>query len=295
MSSSINRRELLGGSLAAVASLSALHAAPAKTDDDSGGFKLGVASYSFRKLSRADAIKAMEELKCHYINIKDFHASLKSTPAELEQARKDFENAGIKILGVGNVSLQKPDEGEIRHAFEYAKALTAPVMVMAPTQQTLPMIEKCVKEYNIKAAIHNHGPEDKYFPAPADVLKAVKNMDERMGLCVDIGHTSRTGTNPLDAIKVGGSETSRHPSQRSRQWNEQGFAGRRRRRSPPDPRDISVPAEIGLQRRGNARIRDSRRQPASRHDQELRLHARRSRRSPGLSQFGLTDYRRQHF
>ena len=204
MSSSINRRELLGGSLAAVASLSALHAAPAKTDEDSGGFKLGVASYSFRKLSRAEAIKAMEELKCHYINIKDFHASLKSTPAELEQVRKDFENAGIKILGVGNVSLQKPDEGEIRHAFDYAKALTAPVMVMAPTQQTLPMIEKCVKEYNIKAAIHNHGPEDKYFPAPADVLKAVKNMDERMGLCVDIGHTSRTGTNPLDAIKQAG-------------------------------------------------------------------------------------------
>ena len=204
MSSSINRRELLGGSLGAVASLSALHAAPAKTDDDSGTFKLGVASYSFRKLSRAEAIKAMEELKCHYINIKDFHASLKSTPAELEQARKDFENAGIKILGVGNVSLQKPDEGEIRHAFEYAKMLTAPVMVMAPTQQTLPMIEKCVKEFNIKAAIHNHGPEDKYFPAPADVLKAVKNMDERMGLCVDIGHTSRTGTNPLDAIKSAG-------------------------------------------------------------------------------------------
>lgn len=204
MSSSINRRELLGGSLAAVASLSPLHAAPAKTDDDNGSFKLGVASYSFRKLSRAEAIKAMEELKCRYINIKDFHASLKSTPAELEQARKDFENAGIKILGVGNVSLQKPDEGEIRHAFEYAKTLTAPVMVMAPTQQTLPLIEKCVKEFNIKAAIHNHGPEDKYFPAPADVLKAVKNMDERMGLCVDIGHTSRTGTNPLDAIKSAG-------------------------------------------------------------------------------------------
>ena len=105
---------------------------------------------------------------------------------------------------MGNVSLQKRDEGDIRHAFEYAKILTAPVMVMAPTQQTLPTIEKYVKEYNIKAAIHNHGPEDKYFPAPADVLKAVKGMDERMGLCVDIGHTSRTGTNSLDGIKQAG-------------------------------------------------------------------------------------------
>src|SRR3954465_12993755 len=119
MQTSVNRRQMLGGSLAAFAGLSALNAAP-KVDDDSG-FKLGVASYSFRKLSRADAIKAMEVLNCRYINIKDFHASLKSTPAELEQARKDFENAGIKILGVGNVSLQKPDEGEIRKAFDYAR------------------------------------------------------------------------------------------------------------------------------------------------------------------------------
>src|SRR5262245_56474043 len=197
MKISVSRREMMGGSLALLAGLGAVTAAPPKADDESG-FKLGVASYSFRKLSRADAIKAMEQLNCHYINIKDFHASLKSTPAELEQARKDFENAGIKILGVGNVSLQKPDEGEIRKAFEYAKTLTAPVMVMAPTHETIPIIEKYVKEYNIKAAIHNHGPEDKHFPAPADVLKAVKGMDERMGLCVDIGHTSRTGTNPLD-------------------------------------------------------------------------------------------------
>ncbi len=202
MKTEINRRHMIGGSLAAFAGLSAASAAP-KADDESG-FKLGVASYSFRKLSRADAIKAMEALECRYINIKDFHASMKSTPAELEQARKDFENAGIKILGVGNITLNKPDEGEIRKAFDYAKALTAPVMVMAPTAQTVPMIEKFVKEYNIKAAIHNHGPEDKNFPAPSDVLKLVKSMDERMGLCVDIGHTSRAGTNPLDGIKQAG-------------------------------------------------------------------------------------------
>ena len=72
------------------------------------------------------------------------------------------------------------------------------------------MIEKFVKEYNIKAAIHNHGPEDKHFPAPADVLKAVKGMDERMGLCVDIGHTARTGTGPLEAIKQAWSSKRLH-------------------------------------------------------------------------------------
>jgi len=202
MKMNLSRREMLGGSVAALAAVNISSAAPRADEDTS--FHLGVASYSFRKLSRADAIKGMQALNCRYINIKEFHAPLKSTTAELEQARKDFENAGIKILGVGNVSFQNKDEGEIRRNFEYAKTLGAPVIVMAPTHETVPLIEKYVKEYNIKAAIHNHGPEDKHFPAPQDVMKAVKGMDERMGFCVDLGHTARTGTNPLDALKLAG-------------------------------------------------------------------------------------------
>jgi sugar phosphate isomerase/epimerase len=196
------RREILGAAVAALAG-AGLAKAAAKVEEDAG-FKLGVASYSLRKLSRADAIKALEKLNVQYVNIKEFHAPIKDTPAEWAQARKDFENAGIKILGVGNVSFAKDDDTEIRRNFEYAKTLGAPVIVMAPTAVTLPKIEKLVKEYNIKAAIHNHGPEDKHFPAPSDVLKAVKGMDTRMGLCVDIGHTVRTGADILTAIKDAG-------------------------------------------------------------------------------------------
>ena len=31
-------------------------------------------------------------------------------------------------------------------------------------------------QYNIKIAIHNHGPEDKHYPAPSDALKAIKDL-----------------------------------------------------------------------------------------------------------------------
>src|SRR5262245_56762514 len=108
MKMSISRRELLGGSAAALAAVNVSSAAPRADDDTS--FHLGVASYSFRKLSRAEAIRGMEALQCRYINIKEFHAPLKATTAELVQARKDFESAGIKILGVGNVSFANADE-----------------------------------------------------------------------------------------------------------------------------------------------------------------------------------------
>ena len=197
-----SRRELMGGAVAAFASVNISHAAP-KAGDESG-FKLGVASYSFRKLSRADAIKAMKALNVSYINIKDFHLALTSSPEEIQAARKEFEDAGITILGVGNVSFAKDDKGEMRRNLEYAKLLGAPVIVMAPTHETIGKIEKLVKEYNIKAAIHNHGPEDKHFPAPSDVLKAVKGMDQRMGLCIDVGHTARTGADIIQSIKDAG-------------------------------------------------------------------------------------------
>src|SRR4051794_24168422 len=93
------RREIIGGAAAAIASLrtAAAVTTPATHSED---LKLGVASYSFRKLSRADAIKGMKALKVQYINIKDVHLALKSTPEEIATAKKEFEDAGIKILGV---------------------------------------------------------------------------------------------------------------------------------------------------------------------------------------------------
>ncbi len=194
----ISRRELFA--VAGGLGLAGLGSAKAAS------FKLGVASYSFRKLSRAEAIKGLQELQVKYVNIKEYHAKIADSVEAWKQARQDFENAGITILGVGNISMAKVDEAEIRRNFDYAKTLGAPLIVMAPTRETLPVIEKFVIEYNIKAAIHNHGPEDKNFPAPKDVLDAVKGMDKRMGLCIDVGHAARTGANVVEWVKIAGDQ-----------------------------------------------------------------------------------------
>ncbi len=166
--------------------------------------KLGVASYSFRKLSRAQAIQMMKQLGTPYLNVKDFHLKLDSTPEEIAAARKEFSDNGIVLVGCGNISFDKDDEADIRHKFEYAKLAGFPLIVCAPTHTTLPKLEKFVREYNIKIAIHNHGPEDKNFPTPQSVLDAVKDMDARCGLCMDIGHTSRTGVDIVEWIAKAG-------------------------------------------------------------------------------------------
>jgi sugar phosphate isomerase/epimerase len=201
-----SRRSFLG----AAAGLAALRpamggASPAAvTSDRPGEVKLGVASYSFREFSRHAAIVLTKRLNTPYINIKEFHLPIDSTPDEIRRARAEFERAGLVIVGGGNVSFQKDDEDDIRHKFEYAKLAGMPLLVCAPTHETLPKLEKYVKEYNIKIAVHNHGPEDKHFPTPQSVLEVVKNMDSRCGLCIDVGHTARTGVDVVEAVREAG-------------------------------------------------------------------------------------------
>jgi sugar phosphate isomerase/epimerase len=198
----INRRNLIQSlALGAVAS----RLAPAQQYHIRGAnFKLGVASYSFRKFPREKAIQMTKELGTPYLNVKDFHLALDSTPEQIDAAKKEFDEAGIILVGCGNVSFQKDDEADIRHKFEYAKRAGFPLIVCAPTHVTLPKLEKFVREYNIKIAVHNHGPEDKHFPTPQSVLAVVKNMDPRCGLCIDIGHTSRTGVDLVESIAEAG-------------------------------------------------------------------------------------------
>jgi sugar phosphate isomerase/epimerase len=199
-----SRRRFLHGA-AALAGVQAIPVPAGTNNSSAGDIKLGVASYSLRKLSRPQAIVAIKELKTPYVNIKEFHLPYKSTPEELVAGRKEFEAAGLQIVGGGTISLKEDTEEDIRRYFEYAKLCGMPLIVIAPTQQTMPRIERFVREYNIKVAVHNHGPEDQYFPAPQDALKVVKNMDPRVGLCIDVGHTARTGVDVVKSIAEAGS------------------------------------------------------------------------------------------
>lgn len=196
------RRTFLSSSALAGPALSlastALRAAAAKH-----GFVLGVASYSLRKFPREQAIEMIKKCNAPYVSVKSVHLDYKASPEEFALAKKQFKAAGLTVLSGGNISLTG-DDAELRAMFDYAKAAGFPTIVCAPSHATLPKVEKLVKEYNIKAAIHNHGPEDKHFPSPQTVLDAVKNMDPRMGLCIDIGHTSRTGADIVESIAAAG-------------------------------------------------------------------------------------------
>ena len=204
MQSNASRRSFLASSVLVPASAMLASAANAiDVSNPYGEFKLGVASYSLRKFTRAKAIQMTRELGVRYINIKAFHLALDSKPEEIKAARAEFESAGLTILGGGNIPFDKDDDADIRGKFEYAKLAGMPLMVCSPAVKVLPKLEKYVREYDIKLAVHNHGPKDK-FPAPQDALKLLKDMDPRCGVCVDVGHTAEAGVDVLAAIRASG-------------------------------------------------------------------------------------------
>jgi len=167
--------------------------------------RLGLASYTLRNFSRAQLIGFMKQLNVFALNAKDVKDHLPADPPGEAVALADYAAAGIKLHAAGVISFAKDEDADIRSKFEYSKSAGIPVIVAGdPTAQTLPRIEKFAKEYDIRIAIHNHGPEDKLWPSPVNVLKAVKDMDPRIGCCIDVGHTVRAGRDVVQAIQEAG-------------------------------------------------------------------------------------------
>jgi sugar phosphate isomerase/epimerase len=190
--------------------------------------RLGIASYTFRNFaSQQQLIDFMKQLNTPLLNLKSMHLPMTSQdiivapPRTSAPAAKDarpilipldlvaaeaaaYRAAGYTLTAAGNITFAEDTDADIRPKFEYLKAAGIPIAVCAPTHENLPRLEKFVKEYNIKLAIHNHGPEDKNFPSPFDVLTAVKNLDPRIGLCIDLGHALRAGADVVAAIHAAG-------------------------------------------------------------------------------------------
>ena len=175
---------------------------PSSTSGAPSPIQLGLASYTFRNFSRDQMIGFMKQLNVTDLNVKDTKDHLPMDPSEEAKALADYAAAGIKLHAAGTIYFAKDEDADIRSKFEYCKRAGISVIVAGdPTPETLPRVEKFVKEYDIRVAIHNHGPEDKLWHSPLDILKAVKNMDPRIGCCIDVGHTVRAGTDVVQAIQ----------------------------------------------------------------------------------------------
>jgi inosose dehydratase len=202
------RRTALAGlmlPLAGVPSLAGQDSAPAQPrPQGQTPLTLGIATYSFRKLSVDATIAALQVLQVKSVSVFRVHVPiLLSTPEICREMAQKFRSAGIAIASTGVVQLAN-SESVMRRAFECGRAAGLSTMTASyaqpPDRETFLLTERFVREYDIRLAFHNHGPEDKIFPSPYDVWNAVQPYDERLGLCIDVGHSARAGVDPVEAI-----------------------------------------------------------------------------------------------
>ncbi len=204
MTTSISRRSFIGTAAASAAwttfgRVPAHAAVPTATGGDAV-LKLGVASYSMREFPLDRALDMAKTLGVKYMTFKDVHVPRTDPPEATRALRAKIEAVGITIMGGGTIRVPN-DPGQIEKEFEYAKNAGFPLIYIDPDREALDTIERLAKTYDIKVAIHNHGPEDKRWPRPQDAYAAVKSRDKRLGLCIDVGHTFRTGTDPVQACR----------------------------------------------------------------------------------------------
>lgn len=160
---------------------------------------LGMASYTFRKFSLEETVAMTQRLGLNRIVFKSFHLPLESTEEEIAAVARKVKQAGLELYGCGVVYME--NEEEVERAFNYAQAAGMKVIIGVPKHELLSLVNQKVKEFDIQVAIHNHGPTDKRYPTPESAYEKIKNLDARIGLCIDIGHTQRCGVDPSESAE----------------------------------------------------------------------------------------------
>lgn len=169
-------------------------------EKEANTFTTGMAGFTFREFTIEKTIEMMNGIGVKYLSLKDFHMPLDSTQEQINSILGKFKLGGIDIYTVGVIYMKTRDS--VDQAFDYAKMAGVKMIIGAPNYELLPYVEKKIKSYDFKMAIHNHGPDNPLYPNATDIWNHIKDLDSRIGICIDIGHTTRDGQDPsADILK----------------------------------------------------------------------------------------------
>jgi len=172
-------------------------------------FRLGIAGYTFNKFKLDQAIEMLKKVDVHYLCIKDFHLPLTSTDEEIAAFHAKCRSYDVTGYGVGPIYMGSAEE--VNNAFAYARRVGVKTLVGVPfklvsrqrvsSPELLQLINGKVREFDIQYAIHNHGPDmPELFPSAESAMALIRDLDKRVGLCLDIGHQFRDGKDPVKTM-----------------------------------------------------------------------------------------------
>jgi sugar phosphate isomerase/epimerase len=207
MQLSLSRRRWLALASAATAGASLFdipgifsRSALAADKDPFGGFPLGAQSYSLREFNTQEVVRHLQGLGLHYVEMYSKHLDPKANDEKIKETLDLLKSADIKLQGHGVHGFGKDHEAN-RKIFEFAKKAGVSVITANPTADAFDSLDKLVAEYDIRIAIHNHGP-GALFDKLDSVVKAVEGRHKWIGACVDTGHFIRSGEDPVKVVKT---------------------------------------------------------------------------------------------
>ena len=188
------KKSVAGVMLSSTVSLTGVFAATVREKKEDL-FKLAMAGFSFVHFNLDQSLEMMQKTDVHYLCIKDFHLPYKSSAEEISAFHEKLKKSSVTGYAVGPIYAKSPTD--IDNAFDYAKRVGVKLIVGIPNHEDLAYVDKKVKEYDIRYAIHIHGPGDKLYPNAVSVYNLVKDLDPRIGICFDMGHDARYGNDPI--------------------------------------------------------------------------------------------------
>jgi sugar phosphate isomerase/epimerase len=192
----LSRRDLLSAATA-IAAASSLPGAARAADH---GLNLGIQLFSLRGYPVDEALRHAREIGFRYVEFYPGMYPLSSSSEQIAAMNKKLADLGLTISAHG-VNGFGADAKANRKVFEFAKAAGIRILGADPAPESFASLDELVKEFDIRIAIHNHGPKHRYNKV-LDVLKAIEKHDERIGACADLGHFIRSGENPVEVIRL---------------------------------------------------------------------------------------------
>ena len=161
---------------------------------------LGIQLYSLRGYKVGEALRHAKDLGFTRVEAYGDMFPITADAEAIAAQKKMVSDLGLTISAHGVNGFTK-DAAANRRTFAYAKALGVPILGADPDPDSFASLDDLVKEFDIRIAIHNHGPRHRYNKV-VDVLRAIEGHDERIGACADLGHYIRSGEKPTDVIRA---------------------------------------------------------------------------------------------
>ncbi|MDZ7319747.1 MAG: sugar phosphate isomerase/epimerase [candidate division KSB1 bacterium] len=173
-------------------------------------FPVAVQCWTFRKFTFFETLQKIKDLGIQYVeaypgqplssDLPDVRLDHNLSDDQLQMVKNKLNEMGITLVNYGVVDLGR-DEASMTKVFEFAKKMGITTIMAEPEFEDFPLVEKLVRKYDIKVAIHNH-PQPSRYALPDTVLKYVKNLDQRIGSCADTGHWLRSGVVPVEGLRL---------------------------------------------------------------------------------------------